>query len=261
MKQAIFQLVLLSATLFGCGAAAGGSLELAVGGEFTSGKYGGAEKTEIWYVPVTGKYGTGPWLLKLTVPYLRITGPGNIVGGNGGNGGMVPLPTVQNAPIRTASGPGDVVAGVSYAWYENWVSGVLLDLTGKIKFGTADKEQGLGTGEDDYSFQGDISKRHGDWTVFAGMGWKEMGNPPEITFKNHWFGSLGASYRVSSPTMAGMVYDHREAVVDGGARVSEITAFLSQKVSPGSKIQAYVLRGFSGASPDWGAGMALSVGL
>jgi len=31
-----------------------------------------------------------------------------------------------------------------------------MDLTGKIKFGTADEDKGLGTGEQDYSLQADV---------------------------------------------------------------------------------------------------------
>ena len=32
---------------------------------------------------------------------------------------------------------------------------LLIDLTGKVKFGTADENKGLGTGENDYAVQAD----------------------------------------------------------------------------------------------------------
>ncbi|MBS4098939.1 MAG: hypothetical protein KGZ83_19115 [Sulfuricella sp.] len=268
MKAFASHCLLWSATLLGCGAAwAEGDLQLSVGSEYTTGKYGSTENSEIWYVPVTGKYATGSWLLKLTVPYLRISGPANVVGMNGTmvppagmNSAMMPLSPAQATSRRTAEGVGDVIAAASYAGYENRAAGVLFDVTGKIKFATADSDQGLGTGANDYAIQGDISKQSGRWAAFASGGWKSMGNPPGVTFKNPWYASLGATYKVSSPTTLGMVYDHRSEILDGGAKVSEITLFLSQKISPTAKIQGYVLRGFAAASPDWGAGVMVSAG-
>src|SRR5690242_21390205 len=55
-------------------------LSLATGFDYTSGKYTGTENTDILYVPFIAKYETGPWTFRATVPYLRITGPGNVIG-------------------------------------------------------------------------------------------------------------------------------------------------------------------------------------
>ena len=48
-------------------------MTLSTGFDYTSGKYGGATETNIRYVPLIAKYDTGPWALKLTVPYIHIT--------------------------------------------------------------------------------------------------------------------------------------------------------------------------------------------
>src|SRR5262244_4109710 len=71
-----------------------------VGAEYSSGDYGAPQKTDIFYVPFAVKYETGPWAYKLTVPYVEITGPGNVIGAGGdrivvGDG---------TGPRRTASG-------------------------------------------------------------------------------------------------------------------------------------------------------------
>ena len=50
------------------------------GMDFTQGKYGGATTTDIWYVPFTGRYSKGRASARLTIPYLDISGPGNILG-------------------------------------------------------------------------------------------------------------------------------------------------------------------------------------
>src|SRR5438552_7503473 len=53
---------------------------LSVGADSSTGKYGQDQSTHIFFMPITGKYEAGPWTLKLLVPYIRITGPGNVIG-------------------------------------------------------------------------------------------------------------------------------------------------------------------------------------
>lgn len=137
-------------------------LTLSTGLDYSTGKYGSASDTEIWYLPLIGKFETGP--LKLTVPYIRITGPGNVVGGAED---IIQLRQTGAATRHTASGLGDVVAAASYSVYENRPAGLLVDVTGKIKFGTADETKGLGTGENDYAIQGDVTKGFGKFGAFA----------------------------------------------------------------------------------------------
>ena len=50
------------------------------GADYLTGKYGGTLATDVTYLPLTLRYDAWPLNLKLTVPYLRITGPGNVVG-------------------------------------------------------------------------------------------------------------------------------------------------------------------------------------
>lgn len=72
--------------------------------DFTSGNYGGRTATDIWYVPFTARYDKGRASFRVIVPYIDITGPGNVLGpgiggidgrgiivggGNPGSGSMV----------------------------------------------------------------------------------------------------------------------------------------------------------------------------
>jgi len=255
IKQAVFLCLILFATILGRGKAwAAGAAQLTVGSEYTSGKYGGEDKTEIWYFPLVGKYTLGPWLLKVVVPYLRITGPSTITTIHH----HMP-PTQETTRRSTASGLGDVIVGMSYALYENPAAGVLFDLIGNIKFGTADPDQGLGTGENDYAILGDLSKQIGKLGIFTGWGWKNMGSTPDLPLQDTWYGATGLSYKISHQTTAGLTYDYRGEIVDGGSKLSEATLFVAQKISPNSKIQFYILQGFSNASADMGGGVALAL--
>lgn len=96
----------------------------AIGMDYSSGDYGTGTTSEIWYVPVVGKYETGPMIYKVTVPWLRITNPE--VGPNGD-----PLP---GGCRDVESGLGDTVASAGYALLDGSDGGLMLDLIGKVKF-------------------------------------------------------------------------------------------------------------------------------
>jgi len=57
---------------------------MAAGFDYSSGKYGSDTTTTILSIPVIGTYLSGDWMLKLTVPFVRITGNGTVIPGMGG---------------------------------------------------------------------------------------------------------------------------------------------------------------------------------
>ena len=234
--------------------AAEGLTTFSTGADYTTGKYGATQSTDILYIPFTGKYETGPWTYKLVVPYIRITGPGNVVGAPGDT---VVLSGGESAR-RTESGLGDIVASAFYNVLSERTAPFGLDLGGKIKFGTADENRGLGTGKNDVSVQADAFKPMGALTPFFTIGYRWYGDPAGVNFKNVVYWSAGASYKLSQPTTVGVAYDSRPRIVDNGSHVSEMTAYVSHKLSPDWKVQAYYVHGFSTGSPDWGLGAVLA---
>lgn len=249
--------LLTALLLAACGAAVaeGKGLGLSAGMEYSTGKYGALQSTDIWYSPVTARYETGPWVLKLTLPYVRITGPGNVVGGNGNT---VQIGSTGGAMRRSASGQGDVVAAASHTLYQDTGHGLLLDLTGKIKFATADAGQGLGTGKNDFSLQVEGVRQSADGMLFGSLGRRQIGDPAGTDFRNPWFGSLGASHPLGEAAQLGALYETRQRVIDGGARLSELTVFAAYKLTSSHTLQGYLVKGFSDGSPDWGAGAVLN---
>jgi hypothetical protein len=232
-------------------------LTLGTGFDYTSGKYGTSEKTEILYVPLTGKYEMGPWTFRAVVPYIRITCPGNVVGSGDDR---VTLPGTSTTR-RTESGLGDIVSSVFYNVLNESRAPFGLDLGAKVKFGTADRDKGLGTGENDYSIQADAFKPFGATTAFASLGYRWYGDPPGVDLRNVVYGSAGATHKLSDTTSFGAAYDWRPRVSPNGGQISEATAFVSQRLSRAWKIQLYGVKGFSTGSPDYGAGAFLSYAL
>jgi hypothetical protein len=97
---------------------------VAAGAEYTTGKFGGTETTDTLYIPFVFRHETGPWVLKATVPWLRITGPGNVIGA-GADRVVVPG---GNAARRTESGLGDIVLSGFYNLMDERKGGLGLDL-------------------------------------------------------------------------------------------------------------------------------------
>src|SRR5262245_25206745 len=224
-----------------------------VGVEYTTGKYGATQSTDQLYVPFVVKHETGLWIFKATVPYLRVSGPGNVIGAGPDR---IVSPGVDDAR-RTESGLGDVVASAFYNVLDERKGGLGIDLGFKIKLPTADEQKGLGTGETDYAFQADFFKPFGATTLFGSVGYRIYGDPPGATLRDVPYGSIGVSYRLAGDSSVGAAYDYRPHIVNGGSEISELTAFWSKRMSPEWKFQLYGVVGFSDASPDAGAGVLL----
>lgn len=222
-------------------------LTLSTGLTYLTGDYGQAQSTEILYVPFSLKKRTGPWTLKLTVPYLRITGPG----------GVLPELGPTGSTTGTGSGLGDILASATYRAYYDADSGVLVNVTGKVKLPTADEDQGLGSGKADYYAQVDLYRISGAWTPFATLGYKVIGDTASTDFNNVVYGAVGVSYKVSDATSAGAQFYTRQKTTDSNDPRRELTLFASNKLSKEWKLQGHLIRGFSDASADWGVGASI----
>lgn len=229
--------------------AAESGITLTTGFDYSTGKYGTTESTDILYIPVIGKYENGAWTFKLTVPYLKMTAPsgGTIVDGrpvSGGTGARV-----------TESGMGDVVTSMGYLAADGRAGTLGVEFIGKVKFATADDTKGLGSGKNDYSVQTDLFRVVDSLTWFGTLGYKELGDPPGTSLRDVWFASLGFSYKFSATVSVGSSFDFRQASTATGKDQEDLAIFASIKVAKDTKLQPYASKGFSDASPDWGVGL------
>lgn len=230
-----------------------GKFTLETGMDRNTGKYGGSQSTDILYVPFTGKYQGGSWTLKMTVPYLQITGPGNVI--NVING--IATTGAASTPI-TRSGLGDVVVAATRNAYNGGSSGFMVNLTGKVKLGTADSAKGLGTGKNDYAFQSELFQVTKSITTFGTLGYRFYGSPVGYTLNNIFYGSLGASYKYDQETNAGIMFTLSQKTTAKGSTHVETILFASHKLDKNWKTQGYVLKGFTNSVPSWGIGATIS---
>jgi len=227
-------------------------LSLSMGAEFTSGTYGGDVDIEDTYVPLTAVLDYGNVAFRLSMPYLSVSAPEGTIFDPGGE----PLP--GSGDMITESGLGDVIGSVTFFdVISSERLGFAMDLTGKVKFGTADENKGLGTGENDYTVQADLYKFVDRFTWMGSIGYKYRGDPAAVDFDNVLLASLGGTYKFTPDVRAGLFIDYRESALSGSDSIQELSGFVSRRLGDDWKLQFYALTGFTDSSPDWGAGLRI----
>jgi len=228
------------------------NLYMATGFDYSSGKYGSASTTTILSIPVVGRYETDLWVFKLTVPYIRISGVGNVVSG----GKRFKAVTTTTAISTTRSGLGDVVAAATYNFYSESENNSGADLTGRVKFGTADTD--LGTGQNDYAAQVDVYRGFDRFTAMGALGYEVLGSPAGVDVNNVVYGTLGGAYQFTGQTSGGAEMRLSQKPSTAGAEQRELTVYASHRTDEGLIVRGYVLKGFADGSPDSGFGVMVS---
>lgn len=227
-----------------------GDWSWSLGFDYSEGDYGDSTDTEILYIPFTARYDTGPWTYRFTLPYVSITGPGNVIPDIGAIGG-------RTATTRrtTESGIGDFVASATYNLMPGGGTAPIVDLTGKAKLPTASESKGLGTGEMDLAAQVDVYKLMAPQiTGLATLGYTMLGDPPGVELRNVFYGSLGAIRQIDNRTSFGGTFDFRQRTSQFGDPQRELVGFVSYRANAGWRVQSYVVKGLANGSPDWGIG-------
>jgi hypothetical protein len=235
---------------YGAWAADGDSASLATGFDYSTGKYGSASSTDILTIPVVGSYKTGLWLFKLTVPFVRVSGVEGVLA----DGRRVKSTTTTRK--TTYSGLGDVEAAATYNIYAEREKYFWIDLTGKVKFGTASTN--LGTGQNDYSVQADVYQGFDRFTAMGALGYEVLGSPVGVTMNNVMYGILGGYYQIADQTGGGAEMRVAQKPSAIGAEQRELTVYVSHRIDESLKFRAYVLKGFADGSPDSGFGLLVT---
>jgi hypothetical protein len=220
--------------------------------EYTTGDYGGDKSVDEFYLPVTATLDLDRVEFRVTVPFLSVRAP-ELTTIDGPDG----QPIVGEGPMVTSSGIGDIQAAVTV--YDVLVSSdgnFALDLTGKVKFGTADADEGLGTGEQDYALQADWFRFFSRFTAMGTAGYALRGDPEGYDLRDTFYASLGGSYALQDRVSCGAFYDYRESSVQGSDAAQELTGWVSTGVGARGRAELYVIAGIGDSSPDWGGGLS-----
>lgn len=247
MRRAL-ALVVLVATCARAAEPIATGLEVTLGTHYSTGDYGTSSATDILYAPLLVRGELDRWTLEVTIPYLWIRSGGGIVQG-------------PNGPIAATSGVedglGDILARGSYtlppltAW-SPWV-----ELAGLVKFPSASRARGLGTGEFDYGIESTLTWTLDRLSPFATIGYRFLGSSPEVPLRDVVTASGGAQYRVLDDCYAGLLVDWRQAASSTSGERLELVPFATYRWRPHWTVNGYATAGLADGSPDAGAGLSL----
>ena len=249
---------MLAVSMAACLSLAGGNVaaqaespivRISTGIEYSSGEYGGTGDIEELYAPLTVRFDYSRLGFRLTIPYLSVTTPADAV-------------TPGPVATTTEDGLGDIIASVTlYDVYVSPTADFILDASGKVKFGSADVDKGLGTGENDYTLQLNGYRFYDRFTLQGSAGYKVRGDPPGIDLRDVFLGSIGGAINASNRTRLGMFYDYREASLIDGDAIQELSGFTSFRLNDRWRLELYAFTGFGDNSPDWGGGLLVTTDL
>lgn len=219
---------------------------ISLGAYHARGDFGEVMDTRIRYFPLSYELDRGPWGFQLTVPYLEVTGPGNVLINIGGV-----TQSVAGDEVTTSGGPGDAIASLIYR-FDPWSANApFVDLRMDVKLPTADETRALGTGEPDYSLQFDFSRAVGNMALFATTGYNRRGKSTLYAgLKDSFFTQLGFSVPAGDSFDVGAFYDYREAASEFASESHELVPYFSWQLNESWSFTGLTIFGFTDASAD-----------
>ena len=229
----------------------------------SSGDYGTGSTTTITSIPLSIRRLFQDGDVTLVVPFLSVTSDCSVTllsGVPNQTGGTCPTTTTKNGKqvkglrptTTTESGIGDVILRARYYVVDEhgWVPTVAV--TAKIKFPTADRDRGLGTGEFDEGLGLQVSKKLTEaWISFADLGYTNLGNPPGVTLRNQWNYDLGVGYYFTKTLLGSVYYEEWTAVVSGRPNPRDLLVAMNYTASSTWRFNTSIARGLSDGAPNW----------
>jgi outer membrane putative beta-barrel porin/alpha-amylase len=237
-------------------------LSLSSSVNYTVGDYGTDKDTTIVYVPFT--LGVSPidrlWL-SVTVPFIYQSNQNVVLTGGGvasrrEQKGKLAKPSSS----ATEEGLGDVLGKVSLVVLREGTVLPEIEPYVKIKFPTADRDRGLGTGEFDETFGVDLSKNLvGDLYGYLSLAYTFIGDPPGSDLHDSFGWSVGAAYGIVPAVSLFAFLDGATSVAPGQDGPLEVRVGAELRITRVLKLTGSVTRGLSDGSPDWGVSAGLGL--
>ncbi len=263
------------------------SWRLSTGLNYSKGSYGEIDDTKVVSAPIGLKYTKGNFSIRVSVPYVRVDGPGSLIqtpegsgsgsnsgsgrsgnsghgssnsgSGNSGSGG-VEIDDSTGVPVSSKrSGFGDVVISATYSF--DLGSDFYIDATGKVKVPTASTAKRLGTGEVDVTTGLDFVKAIGPATFYIHGRRKFAGKPTGSLIRSTWGAGGGASIKAGQAITLGADYDWQESAFAGNPANSDVTAWASARLNSRINLCIFGSTGLNNNSADFAGGIGLSIKL
>jgi hypothetical protein len=255
-----------------------------LGFEFASGEYGTGIRTDSVYLPFTvAVYPAERLDLSLEIPFVyqsssavvageftgmqsRSSGMSKLsisaaMGGSGMSGaGMGPGPrtSASAGEINNSQyGLGDMKFKAGYVLYteERFVPAIRPNFY--LKFPTADKNKFLGTGAFDGGFAVEFTKWLGEWVADGEVGYAIQGKSSVSAVKDYLYYYAGGGYQLTERFRPMLFIKGSAPPVEGASALLEARLRLKYQFTKHTGIDAYLSKGITTASPDYGTGLAV----
>ena len=247
------------------------TLRLSTGVDYSSGKYGGTERTDVIVAPISAKVSSGPWSVRATLPVISIRGPASAVViddvGSGGAGTVgSSTGTTAGGEVSTGTGARKTTTGFAdlsltgtYT-FDNLFGQkrTYLDVIGRVRLPTGDEGKNLSLGVTDYGLAGELGYIGKDAGAYVLGGRRFLHDAKGITRVDGWQAEVGGWVRASERTVVGGSVDWRDASTRIGKDVSEASAYVSYKLTEKVRVGATASAGLTDSAADYGVGLNLS---
>jgi hypothetical protein len=218
---------------------------------YETGDYGGGATVDTVYFPCTVRRSFERWDVALTIPFLYVSDSSSVVVVEGQPQGGQQTNVTSGA---SSAGLGDIVLrGTYYAleeYNDHWLD---LALVGRIKFPTADRADGLGTGEFDETIGVECGKEVADdWTVYVDLYYTFIGSPSGIALDDQFTFEFGAGYRAAPSLHLTAFYRESTELVDGAEPPRDLMFDARYRLNETTRIFGGLSFGLSDGSPDFG---------
>ena len=226
---------------------------LLTGLEYEQGDYGTPDTTTLWRIPINLSYRKDNFSLFASLPLLYASSDGTIVVNP-----KMSMPKKQPPPTttggQTASGIGDILLSGSYYFMPDYRQEITYRITGSLKLGTADESKGLGTGENDFFFEGGAVKNIDEYILSATLGYEISGDSPVFEYNDVFYGNLGLTRQLARQKQIGGSLYFSQALTDVASAPLELSIFYRQPVAKKQDLYLYFTKGLSSGSPDFATG-------
>lgn len=260
------------------------SWRLSTGVNFSTGRYEELTDTKVISAPVSLKFTKGNFSVRVSVPYVRVDGPGSLIqtpeGSGGGSGGRtdnsgpgsansgsgssgsggVEVDDSDGVPVNSKrSGLGDVVVAATYSF--DLGSDFFIDASSKVKIPTASRSKRLGTGEVDVTTALDFVKTAGPATFYIHGRRKFAGKPTGSLIRSVWGAGAGASIKAGKGVTVGADYDWQQSSLIGNQASSDVTGWASFRLNRKINLSVFGSTGLNSNSADFAGGLSISIKL
>lgn len=205
---------------------------LDVDGGYKTGDFGTPVRSDLYSISTALGYIGPRYDVDLSIPYLFLTNR-------------------EAGASQNAGGIGDaVVRGGRVLWQEG-EAGFSLDGTLAVKFPSADRSKGLGTGEFDYGGFAGAHQRFGDTKLSLSAGYIKVGQPPGVRYNDVPLFGAGISQRFGC-TQLSLAFEGRRALVPGAPNPQDLDLAFFHLLNADYSLKGDALFGLNKGAPDFG---------